>query len=58
VISRELGNAFALTEAHLILATVAQRYRLRPASARGAEPNPLITLRLRGGLPVALERRA
>jgi cytochrome P450 len=51
-----VGNTFALTEAQLILATVAQRYRLRVASGQAVEANPLITLRLRRGLPVLLER--
>ena len=45
-----------MTEAQLILATIAQRYRLRPVNARAVEPNPLITLRPKGGLPVQLER--
>jgi cytochrome P450 len=51
-----IGNTFAMTEAQLILATIAQRYRLRPVNARAVEPNPLITLRPKGGLPVQLER--
>ncbi|MGO8949827.1 MAG: cytochrome P450 [Ktedonobacterales bacterium] len=51
-----IGNTFAMTEAQLILATIAQRYRLRPVNARAVEPNPLITLRPKGGLLVQLER--
>ena len=53
-----IGNTFALTEAQLILATVAQRYRLRPVPGHDVMPNPLVTLRPRGGLPVTLEHRS
>jgi cytochrome P450 len=51
-----IGNTFALAEAQLILATVAQRYRLRTLPGQSVKPNPLITLRPQGGLPVLLER--
>jgi cytochrome P450 len=51
-----IGNTFALTEAQLILATVAQRYRLRVVLGHDVKPNPLITLRAQSGLPVLLER--
>ncbi len=51
-----IGNIFALTEAQLILASVAQRYRLRVLPGLQVKPNPLITLRARGGLPMRLER--
>lgn len=47
----------ARMEAHLVLVTVAQRYRLRLTSDRPVEPEPLITLRPRGGVPLLLERR-
>jgi cytochrome P450 len=53
-----IGNSFALMEAQLVLATVAQRYRLRPLHTGPLDAEPLITLRPRGGLPVMLERRA
>jgi cytochrome P450 len=52
-----LGTSFALTEAQLVLATVAQRYRLRIVPGHRVEPEPLITLRLRHGLQMRLERR-
>lgn len=52
-----IGNSFALMEAQIALATIAQRYRLRPLPGRRVEPEPLITLRPRGGLPMLLERR-
>jgi cytochrome P450 len=50
-----IGNIFALTEANLILATVAQKYRLRMVPAHRVEPNPLVTLRPRYGLKMSLE---
>jgi cytochrome P450 len=50
-----IGNTFAVTEAQLILATVAQRYQLRTVPAHTVKANPLITLRPQGGLPVRLE---
>jgi cytochrome P450 len=52
-----IGNTFALTEAQLVLAIVAQRYRLRVVPDHPIEAEPLITLRLRHGLRVRLERR-
>ena len=48
-----IGNAFAMMEAHLILATVAQRYRLCLGTDVQVEPEPLITLRPRGIADVA-----
>ncbi|HTR62534.1 MAG TPA: cytochrome P450, partial [Candidatus Binataceae bacterium] len=52
-----IGNIFALTEAQLVLATVAQRYRLRLAPHHPIELQPLITLRPLHGVKVVLERR-
>jgi cytochrome P450 len=52
-----IGNAFALTEAQLVLATVAQRYRLRLAPDHPIALQPLITLRPLYGVNVVLERR-
>lgn len=40
-----IGNVFAMTEAQLILATIAQRYRLELVSGQVVSPEPLITLR-------------
>lgn len=51
-----IGSNFALMEAQLILATVLQRYRLRLVPDTIVEPNPLITLRPRHGLPMTLLR--
>jgi cytochrome P450 len=53
-----IGAAFAMTEAILILATVAQRYRLHVKPGFPVEPQGLITLRPRYGLQMRLERRA
>ncbi len=53
-----IGTTFALTEAQLVLATVAQRYRLRTVPGHLVEPEPVITLRLRHGLRMRLERRS
>ncbi len=52
-----IGNAFALMEAQLILATLAQRYRLRTPAGHRVIPDPLVTLRPKGGLPMTVEAR-
>jgi cytochrome P450 len=52
-----IGNIFALTEAQLVLATVAQRYRVKLAPNHQIELQPLITLRPLHGVKVVLERR-
>lgn len=52
-----IGSNFAMTEATLILAMVAQRYRLRLASDRPVQTEPLITLRPRGGIPMKIVER-
>ena len=52
-----IGAAFAMTEVMIILATIAQRYRLRLKPGFPVEPQGLITLRPRHGLPMTLERR-
>jgi cytochrome P450 len=53
-----IGAAFAIEEALLILATIAQRYRLRLKPGHPVEPQGLITLRPRYGLQMRLERRS
>jgi cytochrome P450 len=50
-----IGSGFALMEAQLILAMIAQRYRLRPVPGRALELDASITLRPRGGLPMTLQ---
>ena len=52
-----IGSGFAMLEAALVLATVAQRYQLRLASDRPVQPTPTITLRPRGGVQVTPIRR-
>ena len=52
-----IGAAFAMAEAMLILATIAQRYRLRLKPGFPVEPHGLITLRPRYGLKMLLEQR-
>jgi cytochrome P450 len=52
-----IGNQFALIEAHLSVATLAQRYRLQLVPGHRVEPWPLITLRPRYGMPMIIERR-
>jgi cytochrome P450 len=47
-----IGSEFALTEATLVLATILRRYRLELASRGEVVPQPLTTLRPRGGLPM------
>lgn len=53
-----IGNNFALLEATLILAAIAQRYRLRLPAGAAVTPRPQATLRPAGGLPMMLEPRA
>jgi cytochrome P450 len=52
-----IGAAFAMAEAMLILATLAQRYRLRLVPGFPVDPQGLITLRPRHGMRMILERR-
>jgi cytochrome P450 len=49
-----IGNAFAMAEAQLVVATVAQRYRLRLVPGHPVELDPLITLRPRHGIWMTL----
>jgi cytochrome P450 len=52
-----IGNRFAMMEAVLILATVAQRFRLQWHGTRPVVPQPSITLRPKGGVWVKLAPR-
>ena len=52
-----IGAAFALTEATILLATLAQRYRLRLSPGHPVEPQGLITLRARHGMKMIPEAR-
>lgn len=53
-----IGRHLAMMEAQLILATVARRYVLEPVQPQSVEPEPLVTLRPRGGLKIILRRRS
>jgi cytochrome P450 len=53
-----IGNAFAMMEATLLLAALAQRYRMTPEPGHVLEPFPSITLRPRYGVRLRLSRRA
>lgn len=50
-----IGNNFALMEAQLILATVAQHYRLQLVPGHLVEPRALVTLRPRDGLAMTVQ---
>jgi cytochrome P450 len=52
-----IGNSFALMEATLILATVAQKFRLKLVPGHPVVPLASITLRPRHGIRVTLESR-
>jgi cytochrome P450 len=52
-----IGNMFALMEATLVLATVAQHFRLRMRTGAEIVPLASITLRPKNGVPVRLEAR-
>jgi cytochrome P450 len=52
-----IGEQFAWMEATLALATIAQRWRLRLVPGHEVQPQAIITLRVRHGLPMRLEAR-
>ncbi len=52
-----VGARFAITETMLIVATVAQSYRLRLVPGHRVEPRGLILLQARNGLKMTLESR-
>ncbi|MFN8527714.1 MAG: cytochrome P450 [Anaerolineae bacterium] len=52
-----IGNNFAMMEAVLILAVIAQRYTLTRAADSPISMEPMITLRVKNGLPMRVERR-
>ena len=51
-----IGNNFALMEMQLILATIAQRYKLRLVPGHPVEPEAFLSLRPRYSLPMTLHR--
>jgi cytochrome P450 len=52
-----IGAGFAMMEAALLLAVIAQRFRLRLIAGQKIEPLPSITLRPKHGIQVELEER-
>ncbi len=52
-----IGHAFAMMEAVLLLATIAQKFRLRLVPGHPIEPWPSITLRPKHGLKMMLHER-
>jgi len=53
-----IGSGFALLEVSLVLATIAQRFRIELSEpTRAVEPVPVLTLQPRGGVPVLLSAR-
>jgi cytochrome P450 len=52
-----IGASFAMTEAVLALATIAQRFRLRVAPGCRVEPQAVFTLRAKNGMHMQLDQR-
>jgi len=52
-----IGNHFATMEGQLLLATIAQRVRFELPAGTVVEPEPLVTLRPKGGVPMKVRRR-
>lgn len=55
---RCIGEAFALAEIPIVLAAIAQRFRVRLVPGREVVAKPLFTLRPHGGIWVTLEPRS
>jgi len=53
-----IGNAFALMEAQIVLATITRKWRLSLIPGGNAVADPKVTLRPRDGLPMTLTPRA
>jgi cytochrome P450 len=52
-----IGEQFAWLEGTLALATMARRWRLRLVPGTPVVPQPVVTLRVRGGLPMTAHAR-
>ncbi len=52
-----IGESFAWMELILVVATIAQHYRLRLVPGHPVVPQPLITLRAKHGMRMTVERR-
>jgi cytochrome P450 len=53
-----IGSQFAMMEAQLIVAAIAQRYRIQLVPGQNIRPEPLITLHPAPGIRATLEKRA
>jgi cytochrome P450 len=54
---RCIGNQFAMLEAQLIVAAIAQRFRIEVMPGQEIRPEPLITLRPQPGIRARLQKR-
>jgi cytochrome P450 len=52
-----IGESFASMELSLMLATIAQQWRLRLVPGHPVVPQPLVTLRTKHGMKMTVERR-
>ena len=52
-----IGSQLAMTEMLFVTAMIYQRYRLRLLAGHAVTPQPGITLRPRGGMPMILHAR-
>lgn len=52
-----VGAGFGMMEAVLLLATIAQQFRIQIAREQNVEMEPTVTLRPKGGIPATLRRR-
>ena len=52
-----IGAGFGMMEAVLLLATIAQQFRIQIAPGQTVKMQPTVTLRPRSGIPVTLKRR-
>ena len=53
-----IGASFAMQESVLVLATIAQRFRLKPVAAEEIRPRPAVTLRPAEPIRLAVQARA
>lgn len=53
-----IGNQFAMLEAQLIVASIAQRFRVELVPGQEIRPEPLITLRPKPGIRAVIRQRA
>jgi len=53
-----IGNHLAMLEGQLVLATIAQRYRFCVVPGKAVEPEPVLTLKVRDGLPMTVEEHS